>query len=484
MSAGDETSLLAWLFSAAALLLSLACSVHALLFKREYRSTIGWVALLWLVPFLGVLLYLILGINRIERKAWRRVSPQRKVRGAGHAREPDTEHCIVPRAREDSSLRELMTLGDNINPQPLTRGNRVEMFTGAQETFDAMLSAIEAARESVAVCTYIFDYDRVGERFARSLSAARQRGVEVRVLADYVGCRDSDPPVLPELRRLGLRAEYFLPLRFPWSIAHFNLRNHRKLLIVDGRTGFTGGMNITADHLGSRQYPEGFRDVHFRIEGPVVRHLQEAFATDWYFASEEPLQGERWFPDLEPRGEVIARGIAHGPDEAFERLRLMLEGAVSVARESIRVLTPYFLPEPPLIHALNSAALRGVEVDILIPAQSDHPIADWAAQAGFWQLLERGVRIWRIVDEFDHGKLMVVDDEWLLLGSTNWDPRSLRLNFEFNVECYADELAQRVGRMLDEKRDAAVPVTLDEMDNRTLPERLRDSFARLFTPYL
>lgn len=477
-------ALAGWLISALALLLALGCSFHALLYKRDYRSTLSWMALLWLVPLLGSLLYLLLGINRIERRALRRVSPQRKQEGAGHARDPDRAFAVPQEVCAASKLCELMSLGNNVNPQPLTRGNRVAMYTEANRAFDAMLQAIEEARRSVALCTYIYDYDRVGRRFAVALQAAQARGVEVRVLADFVGCRDSEPPVMPELKKLGLRAEYFLPVRFPLGLAHFNLRNHRKLLVVDGRIGFTGGMNITADHIGSRQYPEGFADIHFRLEGPVVRHLQEAFATDWYFVAEEPLEGERWFPELQECGAVIARGITHGPDEAFERLRLMLEGAVSVARESIRVQTPYFLPEQSLIHALNSAALRGVAVDIILPGVSDHPFADWAAQAGFWQLLERGVRIWRQEDQFDHGKLMVVDDAWVLLGSTNWDPRSLRLNFEFNVECFDRRLAAVAAALLDNKRDRALPVTLEEMDGRSLPERLRDGFARLFTPYL
>ncbi|HET9679984.1 MAG TPA: cardiolipin synthase [Gammaproteobacteria bacterium] len=473
-----------WLLLIAAVIFSIACSIHALLYRRDYRSTVGWIALLWLVPIIGPVLYLMLGINRINRRAWRRFSPRRKRIQAGFEQVSEKQFSLLPEARHDRALRELMVLGDNINPQPLTRGNDVQMYSEAEDAFAAMLLAIKEARRSVCIATYIFCYDKIGQQFVLALRDAQRRGVEVRVLIDYIGCRMNNSSAEQHLKAEGIPVEYFLPVFFPLGAAHFNLRNHRKLLTTDGCIGFTGGMNITDDHICSEKYPQGCEDVHFRLEGPVVRHFQETFATDWYFTADEVLDGKRWFCDHDVVGDVVARGIAHGPDEAFERLRLLLEGAVSSARHSIQIVTPYFLPEEALIHALVAASLRGVRVELYIPQENDHPMVQWASQTGLWQVMEHGIHVWQLTGCFDHSKLMIVDDEWVLLGSSNWDPRSLRLNFEFNVECYSPVLATQISDLIQAKRWNAAPLTRDDIENRSLTTRLRNGLARLMTPYL
>jgi cardiolipin synthase len=216
----------------------------------------------------------------------------------------------------------------------------------------------------------------------------------------------------------------------------------------------------------------------------VVAQFQEAFAVDWLFAAGESLDGETWFPQLSRAGTVWARGIANGPDEDFEKLVNTLLGALSVARSSVRVVTPYFLPQAPLIHALNVTALRGVELDIVIPAENNVKLVQWAATAQLWQLVEKGCRVFLTPPPFDHTKLMVVDGIWSLIGSTNWDPRSLRLNFEFDVECYDNVLAARLNQLIDGKLARARRVRLEDLHARRLPVRLRDGLARLLTPYL
>lgn len=226
------------------------------------------------------------------------------------------------------------------------------------------------------------------------------------------------------------------------------------------------------------------QDLHFRVEGPVVAHLQEAFAADWAFCTGELLQGERWFPAIAPAGAAPARGIADGPDEDFEKLRLTLLGALACARSSVLIVTPYFLPDAGLITVLNVTALRGVAVDIVLPEQNNLRLVQWAATALLWQVLERGCRVWLSPPPFDHSKLMVVDGTWALVGSANWDPRSLWLNFEFNLECYDPELAGRLGGMARAKIRRARQVTLEEVNGRGLVVKLRDGVARLLAPYL
>jgi cardiolipin synthase A/B len=216
----------------------------------------------------------------------------------------------------------------------------------------------------------------------------------------------------------------------------------------------------------------------------VVAHLQEVFADDWFFTTREALRDGNWFPALESCGPVLARGIAEGPDEDFEKLRWTLLAALSAAKHSVRVATPYFLPEPTLIAALNLAVMRGVAVDILLPAKSNLPFIQWASTAHWWQVLERGCRIWLNPPPFNHSKVFVVDDCWALVGSMNWDPRSLRLNFEFNVECYDPALARTLAGWFDEQLRHSQQTTLAQVDARSLPVRLRDGAARLLTPFL
>lgn len=216
----------------------------------------------------------------------------------------------------------------------------------------------------------------------------------------------------------------------------------------------------------------------------MVAQLQSVFADDWAFCTGELLQGQPWFPTIEPEGPVLARGIPDGPDDDFETLRLTLLGAIACARSSVLVVTPYFLPDASLIAALNVAALRGVKVDIVLPAESDLAMVKWASTALLWQVLERGCRVWHSPPPFDHTKLMLVDEFWTLLGSANWDPRSLRLNFEFNVECYDRELATSLTVLVRSKIQQSRRLSLADMSGRSLPIRLRDGVARLFSPYL
>src|SRR5208282_2080024 len=215
-----------------------------------------------------------------------------------------------------------------------------------------------------------------------------------------------------------------------------------------------------------------------------VTQLQEVFADDWLFTTGESLRGEAWFPKPEAAGHVLARGVTDGPDENFEKLLWTLLGALSIARYSVRIMTPYFLPDPVVVSALNLAAMRGVQVDIILPSRINLPFVLCASRAMWSQVLQHGCRMWLTPPPFDHSKLMLVDSCWVLLGSANWDSRSLRLNFEFNLECYDVELARRLHDVFEARREAAHPVTLQEMDGRPLPARLRDGIARLLTPYL
>lgn len=474
---------LRFLLGSLAFLSALAVSVHAILWRRNPHAAVWWIGVAWVVPIVGPLLYWFFGINRIERKAARR----RRT----HPTRTSSPNLILSSSIDENAIsfdmRHLLSLCrmvENISQLPLTRGNRIVPLYDGDQAFPAMLSAIDRAQKSIGLSTYIFDNDAVGQRFADALARATARGVEVRVLIDDVGAGFQWKSIQTDLRKKGVKVAPFMPTLVPLRMAYFNLRNHRKILTVDGRLAFSGGMNITANHELKTKPAHPAQDVHFQIEGPVVAQIQEAFRIDWHFTDGEELRGEAWFPKLFEVGLTFARGIADGPDEDFEKCKLTLLGALANAKRSVRILTPYLIPDASLISSLNLAAMSGVQVDIVLPAQTDMAIVSWASQATLWQLLQRGVRIWRSEGSFNHAKLMVVDGGWTLFGSSNWDQRSLRLNFEFNMDCYGRELASEVESYIDQKISKARRVTLAEMDTRPLPIRLRDGIARLFSPIL
>ena len=459
------------------LLAAVLASGHALLHKRDVRAATIWIGVIWVLPVIGPLLYIALGVNRIRRHA---------VALGVHQTFSHTvpENLGEPEPEGAAHLKHLARAVNSVTLCPLTGGNQIQPLVNGDAAFPAMLEAIDGAQKSISLCSYIFDNDASGKQFAAALGRARQRGVTVRVLIDAAGARYSWPSILPLLRRNGVVVARFLPSLAPWRVATINLRNHRKTLIVDGRVAFTGGMNIRQGNVLAAAPKHPVQDLHFRVTGPVTIQLQEAFTNDWAFTTNELLDGDDWFPSPMETGAVIARAITDGPDADFEKARWTLLAALAEAQSSVQIITPYFLPDNALITALNLAALRGVRVDIILPAKNNLPFVHWASRALWWQVLERGCHVWLTPPPFDHSKLMIVDGHWVLFGSVNWDARSLRLNFELNVECYGREFAAEMEKVIEQKIIAAREVTLAEVDGRSLPARLRDAAARLFSPYL
>lgn len=462
-----------------------AVTTHAILRKRDVRAAIGWVGLAWLVPLIGPVLYVLFGINRIQRRATELRPPHR--RPLVPRREPvgdnaDLLHGVL--TAEHDHLASLATLGDAINPLPLTTGNTIVPMEGGMDAYRQMLAAIESARQTVGMASYIFDDDDSGRMFAKALAAAVDRGVQVRVLIDGVGAQYSFPKASRRLRAMGIPVAEFLPTFVPLHLPYGNLRNHRKLLVADGTVGFTGGMNVRGGYLRPPQRREAVRDLHFRLDGPVVGQIAATFAEDWAFCTGETLSGVGWFPDIADQGPVVARGIAAGPDEEEERLRLTILGALARAERRVRILSPYFLPDAILQASLALAAMRGVEVEILFPERSNLRLVQWASQAQIGRLIAWGCRVWLTAPPFDHAKAMTVDGLWSLIGSANWDERSLRLNFEFCVEAYDTGLATAIDAMIDARRLHARPLEADESENRSLSVKLRNGAAWLLSPYL
>lgn len=478
------TDLAPVLATCAHIIAALAVTVDAVFHKRHVPSIIGWTGLAWLAPVAGAALYLLLGINRIHRAGiamglttiW---AESAVLEGRQDAAVTDDE---IRRLYPD--LTGLARLSERITRRPLAAGNRVEPLLDGDSAYPAMLAAIDGARRSVALLSYIFDNDEAGQLFLQALQRAVGRGVHVRVLVDAVGARYSRPNMVRELQRAGVTAAAFLPTRVPRLFRYANLRNHRKILVVDGETGFTGGMNIRIGHWIGRRPASPVRCVHFRIQGPVVADLQRTFAIDWAFSTKEQLHGPTWFPSLGMHDSVAARGIPDGPDADLDNVPQILHGALSAARHSVRVVTPYFIPDNVLLAALKVASMRGVAVDIVLPYRSNIPLVDWASRPQLADLLDKGCRIFLTPAPFDHSKLFLVDGLWSLIGSTNWDTRSLRLNFEYNLECYDARLAMQLNALIDAKVASAHQLSAAELRASPFLVRLRDGLARLLSPYL
>lgn len=473
--------LLITLFIASSCLLSLAAAGHALLFKSDPRSALVWTSLNLTLPLLGPFLYWCVGINRISRRARGWHESGRRISGTAiYPLEQRDDSIELPAAA--AHLHDLRVLADRIVTTPLRDSNRITLLENGDNAYPAMLVAIRRAQESINLSSYIFDADGIGGDFIALLKDAAARGVEVRVIIDALGEKYSRLSPAKLFRNSAVRLVRYLPLRHG---AYINLRNHRKLLIIDGREAFTGGMNIRGRHVLSATAPgQAMLDTHFSVQGPVVADLQRTFLEDWFFVTGEKLDIPTFFPAIEPVGNALVRCISDGPDKEFRKLEQLIIGALSCSNHSVRIMTPYFIPDRAMISALITAALRGVDVQIFLPVLNNLPFVQWAGQALLWELLANGVKVYYQPPPFVHTKLLLVDDVWALIGSANLDTRSLRLNFELNLSIFDAAFAARVRQHFDQALPHAHPISLEEIQNRPLPIKLRDSFFHLFSPYL
>ena len=474
------------ILAALSLAITVVAASHAALTKDEVRAAIGWVGVILLSPFLGALIYAVAGVNRMRRASI--VSQRRREFGAGAAGEPTAISDEAVARAFGRRFAALKTLGDKVVRRQLKSGNAIATLRTGDEAYAAMAEAIASARRAVILETYIFDRDPIGLRLADALIAARGRGVAVRVLIDAVGARYSVPSIVGYLQKGGVPVDVFngniiMGLRLPYA----NLRTHRKLLIVDGEIAFAGGMNIRQGFTREFAGDATARDTHFRIAGPVVEDLLAVAAEDWRFASGEDLADAAWSVAPQPppgEGGVVMRAVASGPDSSLETNHRLLIGAFSVARDSIRIMSPYFLPDRELISALVTAARRGVTIDIVVPEVNNLVLVDRAMQAQFDQVLKDGCRVWRATGAFDHSKLLAIDGTWAYVGSSNLDPRSLRLNFEIDLEVLDADFARSIEARIDGVIATARPVTLAQLRARPFPIRLLDRLLWLCSPYL
>lgn len=470
------------LFGCSAVLLSFAAAGHALLNKRDSRSALVWVSLTLTLPLIGPFFYWSLGINRISRRARSWQESGRWLNRAEIYPLDDQEHFIPTLPHYAEHLSDLLKLEDKIVKSRQREGNRIVTLIGGEEAYPAMLNAIRFAQETINLSSYIFDADGIGSEFVDCLTEAALRGVEVRIIIDALGEKYSRISPRAAFRNTPVRLVRYLPLRHG---AYINLRNHRKLLIIDGNDAFTGGMNIRSRHLNaSEASTDSICDVHFRVKGPVVADLQGTFLGDWYFVTGENLQNPCFFPVIEPQGNALVCCVADGPDREFRKIEQIIKGALSCAKNRVYIMTPYFIPDREMISSLVTAALRGIDIRIVLPGANNLPFVDWAGKGLLWELQVNGIRVFYQPPPFVHTKLLLVDSIWSFIGSANLDARSLRLNFELNLSVFDTALSSTLNRQFEQAFVDSHETTLQEVEERPLAIKLRNNFARLFSPYL
>ena len=470
-----------WLILIAHAIIAVFAVGHILLTKREPRAAIGWIAVCIAYPFIGAILYSFFGINRVRTLA-------KALKGSRAAEElaASTSNGLTPELMchfDTPQLSALVQSSSAVTRRPMSAGNAITPYFTGEDAYEAMLKAINEAEHTVYLASYIFESNQTGFRFVDALKAARERGVKVRVLVDGVGEFYSLPRIGKYLRKAGLKVSRFLPPRLLPPTIHINLRNHRKLLLVDGQVAFTGGMNIGDRHLTTMPNGKpGARDIHFRLHGPIISQFQRVFEEDWYFSNGDDTEFRQAAGPV--AGGAVCRAVTDGPNEDLGKLEMIITGAIALARRKVCIMTPYFLPEVGIYRAMQAAALRGVEVSLILPAENNLPFVHWAMRHILDELVACGVKVYYQPPPFAHSKFMLIDDVYATIGSANLDARSLRLNFELVVEVFDKPFVKSLQRHFEATRSESTPVSKEELQARSLPAKLRDAGFWLFSPYL
>ena len=458
-----------------AYLVSLGTIPHVLFHKRRPASALAWVWSIIAFPFIGPLTYWAIGADRMQRKRLR------KARRLGIVKKPRRLTAGAPLEVVSPRKAELVRTLAEVNQVPASTAHRVELLLDAQEFYPALQARCEAAQHHIHAEFFIWKDDACGREFLEVLVRAAQRGVKVRLLLDQIGCFGMRKAVFRSLVKAGGQFSWFYSLPL-WRHSRFmNLRNHRKLQVIDGEAAFVGGMNIGNEYLGKT---EPWRDAQLLVEGNVVRHLQQVFAEDWFFATDERISGPAYFPRPAPEEAHLVQVITGGPDLPREPVPKSMLALLGAAERRLWLTTGYFVPDQLFLTGLQLCAARGVDVRLLVSQRSDHPVLVQVGRAFYEDLLEWGVRVYEYSEGINHKKAMLMDDDWLMIGSANSDNRSMRLNFELNLLTHMPDAARRFEKRLEYEFSISREVTLEEFQQRPFLQKLREAALRPLAPLL
>lgn len=456
-------------------------SVWIVMQRRAPVSTVSWILSLALIPILGFFIYYFLGPQRLVKQRLKRL----RSRASAHA---PADLALLREAREKAppALRQLAALGMATCGLPVSSATGVELLSGGARTYDAIFEAIREAKHHVHLEYYIYEPDNIGTQLRDLLIERAREGVAVRLLIDALGSKRIGRKFMAPMREAGIEVALFHDTRIGRRLRPVtNYRTHRKIVVCDGRIGFTGGVNIT-DEEDKRTRPDAYHDVHVRLEGSVVRWLQTTFLEDWTYATGDiPRDIDADLPELLPKvdaGDIPVQIVTSGPDNQLEGIHRMHVAAINTSTQRAWLTTPYFVPGEPALMALTSAALRGVDVRLLVPHRSDSLIVSAAARSYFEELMAAGVKVWEYKARMLHSKTLVVDDNCAMIGTANFDNRSFRLNFEVCAVVYGPELARPLAAQFE--TDLHSSSNVRGLRKQPFVRRLADSFARLFSPLL
>lgn len=449
--------------------------------KRHSVSSVAWILTILTVPVLGGVLFLLFGVNRLERRVERR----RRATNAIHGQLPELlAYTHTVSSQDPPQHQRLMKLANRLGRLRPLHGNRIEVLKDTNRTLGLIQEAIRDARQTIHLEYYIWQPDQTGLRLRDLLIQKAEEGVQVRFLYDDVGSLRLGRAFFEPMRKAGIHVAAFLPGNSLFERLSLNLRNHRKIVVVDGQFGFTGGMNIGDEYLGQNPNFGYWRDTHLKMTGPCVLQLQSIFVEDWFYATGEEVTAGEIFPKPEHEGTVIAQVLAGEPRGKHDVFYALMFAGITDARHSISVTTSYFVPPVALAMALETAALGGVNVRLLLPRRSAHQWTVWAARSYYRSLLEAGVKIYEYTQGQLHAKTLVVDTNWSLVGTPNFDTRSLELNFEVAVSAYDQRIADVLEHQFEEDLKQAEQITLDAWKSRPRRTELLQNFCRLFAPVM
>ncbi|MEA1887251.1 MAG: cardiolipin synthase [Bacteroidota bacterium] len=453
--------------------------------NRAPVKTLSWVLVIALIPFVGIVLYFFFGQNYRKRKIF-------SMKGI-----IDSEHLLNTAVQQIESLdsrlenrpdrvkskQHLMTLMLNNEKSVLTDNNNIILLHDAEETYSSMLEEIAKAKHHVHLEIYRFNIDETGNKFRDLLVRKVTEGVEVRVIIDDVGSWSFKKRYIDEMRKSGVQIFPFFPVRFPLLASKINYRNHRKILVIDGKVGFIGGMNIADKYLRGLSNLGPWRDTHLRITGDAVGGMNRIFLIDWYFLSGEILTKRKvYFPTLKVDGDSWIQLASSGPDSDWANIMQAYLSAIATAQEKVYLCTPYFSPNESILNALKTVALSGKDVRLIIPEKSDSIIATWNSRSYVTELLYAGVRVYFYVSGFIHSKYIVVDGVFSSVGSVNVDMRSFDLDFEVTALIYDEEFAAELEDLFMAALLESKELLYDLWEGRTRIEKYKESFARVLGP--
>lgn len=474
------------IFSLIFLVTAIPVAIMIILEKRSPFKTAAWVLALILLPVFGVVFYLFFGQEYRKKKLFSRkglksLNRYRRLSFRQLRQFEQSLKMLPPKVREKENIIRLLLKNSNAL---LTTGNRLKILNNASETFDAIFKAIKKATHHIHLEYYILENDNIGNQLKALLIEKSREGVEVRIIIDDVGSWSLGKKFISDLQKHGIEIYSFMEVRFPRLTSQVNYRNHRKIVVVDGKIGFTGGINFADRYLKGVKEIGPWRDTHLQIEGDAVNCLQVVFAADWFFVVHENLTGRKYFPQLSGAGETPVQISASGPDSDWDSIGQAFFAALGSAKSKIYIATPYLMPPHEIIYALKTAALSNVDVRILMPEKSDSIIPHWSSFSYIEDLLEAGIRVFFYQNGFIHSKYIIVDDVFSTVGTTNLDFRSLETNFEVNAFVYDEDFTGELEKQFKTDLKNCRELKLEEWKQRKWHFKFRESLAHLVSPLL